>query len=69
LSIPAVGYIFDKTHSYNSVFWVLVATSVICGSLYFFTGPYRHDANIGVVESLAPEDEPVIASPRPAPAE
>jgi MFS family permease len=69
LSIPAVGYIFDKTHSYNSVFWVLVATSVICGSLYFFTGPYRYDANIGVAKSLAPEDEPVIASPRPAPAE
>jgi MFS family permease len=64
LSAPAVGLIYDTTHSYDIVFKLMIVTPLLAAIVWLLMPRYRYSASVG----LAPEAPPVSADSAPAPA-
>jgi len=64
LSAPVVGLIYDKTHSYDIVFKLMIVTPLLAALVWLMMPKYRYSASVGV----APEAPPVSADAAPAPA-
>jgi MFS family permease len=45
---PLFGMIYDKTGSYEPVYWTMVAGALAASVIYLLLGPYRFGADIGV---------------------
>ena len=63
LGAPLFGWIFDTTHSYNSVFIITALLNVVIALIWFILPKYRYAANIG--QMAAP---PKGGAPAAAPA-
>ncbi|HXZ69085.1 MAG TPA: MFS transporter [Alphaproteobacteria bacterium] len=49
IAAPVVGFIQEKTHSYDTAIWLLTGLLVFGAAIYLFLGPYRYSAMIGAV--------------------
>ncbi len=43
---PLIGYIFDRTHSYDIAFWMMAASGLIAAAVWMLLPKYRYSANI-----------------------
>ena len=57
---PLIGYLREASGSYDSAYYVMLASLLGGTILYWLLGPYRYAANIGAVP-LPPEDGPKTA--------
>ena len=58
LSAPLFGWIFDTTHSYDSVFMITAVLNLLVALIWLVMPKYRYAANIGQM----PAEEPPIAA-------
>ena len=58
LSAPLFGWIFDTTHSYDSVFMITTVLNLLVALIWLIMPKYRYAANIGQM----PAEEPPIAA-------
>lgn len=58
LSAPLFGWIFDTTHSYDSVFMITAVLNLLVALIWLVMPQYRYAANIGQM----PAEEPPIAA-------
>jgi cyanate permease len=53
LGAPLFGWIFDKTHSYNTVFLITTALNLAVALVWFAMPKYRYAKNIGEMPAPA----------------
>ena len=52
-SAPIVGLIYDRTHSYDPAFFLMIITPLVSGVVWLILPKYRYSANVGVVPATA----------------
>ncbi|MEI9964567.1 MAG: hypothetical protein WDM92_07575 [Caulobacteraceae bacterium] len=63
LAPVAVGFVYDRTGSYNIPLFAIVGAALVSAIIYAMLGPYRYAANLGAAP--APAETGPAASPAP----